>query len=967
MKRARSLVTILLAIAAQVAVPALAVRALPAPGDITALRETVPNHFIAHGPPAASQASRSFIRAAADTVNNLYFEFYEDTCDDRQQFHHNTAVYDLTTFRLLRTGCVSHLPIGTRAKNGTALKYVPSTGLAARAVTAAFDPADGLFFIVANVTGASTSSGPTDNAATQAAHAAADPHQIAVFNERTLELVDVWTLPIDAPSNISGLTYHAPSGELIVTTDTTQNPVRGAAVHVLSYDIRATLGRAASVTPAPLWNAPINSCIRPIQPKAASIDAHRSLLQPKLYVPCSIAYTGHADDQPASYRSGVVTMTLTTGGVCPAGRQCPDTGIGSETTAVAPTTMNGFVFDTGSDRAFGINNSATTGITVLGYDGPTNKFLGRTSVGSGDDANNSSVAVDQRTGRLYGSGIAGLTTIDGRRAPLSTGSLFPQFAGITKNINIVAVPPDRQHPYTRVLLPLHRCGGARKDQDCVLDNVTVLADRLPVTADPPTSALDARTYSGPLAGLETTLFYSGEASGYGTHVDWIGSAQTVVNNATDRDERFGQQLLDGDRDLLAGYVEDVTLTDSNSAATASSLGDGNGSTQRGFENLTATPNPPSGAPTLPSTPTPNPSPSSSPSPVVTWPYPTLACGYPGSVGHDESAETDTATVKVVCDADDRKTSADAAHGGHVMTSAGGPTVTVGASETSAHVTPPNGDTGVTSTVTARARGLRVDLGAGIGAFTIGEVSSTATASATGRPGGAHTTYDEPVLRDVSVTVGGTRVELCDTTCAHYDDVIRAVNETFAGYVSIYRPEPDRDLLKGSPGGYKAAVQADPNAMYGDIQFNHMSPEEAALIPALRIVVYNDGNALSRVVIDLAGVKVDANQGVQPVPRYTDMPTPPVDVPRARELAIPPPLNGFSPGGNPTTPLTGTTTIVGGAVGRAIMRALHGFAFLLRRPAELLSVLALLGLLVAPALLMARRRLWTREVFAHPSG
>jgi hypothetical protein len=967
--RVPAFVTVLLATAAMVAAPVLPVGARPAPGEITALPDVLPNYFLLHGPSSANQAIRSTIRATADPVTGRYFEFFQGTCDSRQKFNANAAVYDLRTYRLVGTGCVDNLPIGTVAGNGTVLRYATSTGLAVRAVTVAFDPVRHVFFTIANKPGAHTSSNdPTDNAVTQIAHGAVDPHQIAVFDQDTLKLLDVWDLPATAPENVSGLTYYAPTRELVVTTDSVQphNGRSGAAVHVLSYDIDKTLRRSKGASATPVWDAPVASCVRPIQANAASIDAHHSLLRPVVYVPCSIAYTGHADHQPASYRSGVVTMTLKAGGSCPAGHECPVTGPGAEATAIAPTTLDGFVFDPGSDRAFSINNSATTGITVLGYDGPSNKFLGRTAVGTAADANNSSLGLDPNTGRLYGSGKAGLTTIDGRRAQLATGSTFGQFAGVTQNIDIVTLPPSKEHPYTRVLLPLHHCEGAKQDQACVLAQVTVLADRLPVTVDPPASALDSRTYSGPLKGVDASVSYSGDAAGFGAHVDWIGSAQTVVNNELNQDVRLGQQLAEGDRDLLAGYVEDVSLSETNRAATASSLGDGNGSTQRGFENATATPNPPSGAPTLPGAPTPTPS--GSPDPVTTWPYRTVACGYPGTVGHDDSTDPATASVHVVCDATDKATAV-AIHGAQSISGTGGPTVSIGASETSARVTPPAGaigTSGIEATVTARVRGLHVDLGSAIGEIVIGEVSHTATAAATGRPDGAHTTYKEPVVSDVYLKVGGTVVDVCQV-CPHLDTVMALINQTFPGYVAISRPQPDRELLKGSPGGYKAAVQADPNALYGDIQFNHMSPEEAALVPALRIVVYNDGNALSRVVIDVAGVKADANQGIQPRPTYTDDPTAPVvDVSRAREHALPPPLNGFRQHGDKYVPLPTTATILG-RIGGAIVRALRGFAFLLRRPAELFSVLALLSLLLAPALLMARRRLWTREVFASPSG
>jgi hypothetical protein len=171
---------------------------------------------------------------------------------------------------------------------------------------------------------------------------------------------------------------------------------------------------------------------------------------------------------------------------------------------------------------------------------------------------------------------------------------------------------------------------------------------------------------------------------------------------------------------------------------------------------------------------------------------------------------------------------------------------------------------------------------------------------------------------------------------------------------------------GSPGGYEAAVQTTADAATGDVQFNHVSSEQAAVVPGLRLVLYNDGNALSRVVVDLAGARAYAHLGVQ---RLTDLPPPPppptatpTSQPRVdtgRDYAIPVPRGGFNHDGKTYPP----PVVAGNPVVRAVLRAFHGFGFLLRRPGELASVLALLVLLLGPALLMARRRTWTRDVFA----
>lgn len=935
MKRAWSLV-----LAALVAGPLATLPVRPAAslgtleaGRINRLPDLLPNYFIqpGHTPPDWNFTNRSDLNVAADPVNGRYFEFYQGSCDKRAGFPKNTAVYDLTTYRLVGTGCVSHLAAGTTAKNGAVLRYRVRTNAASgTAATIAFDHERGLFFLVANEVGAASSL--SDNAT-----AGVSAHQIAVFDEDTLDLVDVWDMPAQTPPHIAGLSLNARDHELIVTTDWAGAPMPGDthpgnAVHVTAFDLRQAKGPGV---PPDIWNVGIPSCVSSIQANSASLEAHRSVLRPALYVPCNVGYSGHLDATP-SYRPGVVTVPLVS---CPAGRLCPDATPGQEKVAVAPTSLQGFVFDPGSDRAFAPNNSAATGITLLVYDGPSNAFTGRTSIGRDIDANNASLGLDVRTGRLYGAGRSALTLLDGRRTPPGTGGIDESLAAVTQRMDIAVVPPGGRHPYTRVIVTYHECGGAQRDQNCFLDRMTVLADLVPVTDDPPAAAQDAATFNGPLAGRDTTVSYGGTVAGYGAHLDWVGAGEKAIDNEANSEHPTGQPLLEGTRDLLFGYVERLSLTDSQATATATAVGDGNGTTRDGFTSTTTQP----------------------------WPYGTASCGYPGAIGHQQVSEPQlVSSANAVCDT--KPAQADAADGGQALDTPGPVSVSIGSVWTTAQISPPAGKDGVTSTVTARVRAVRIDLGAAVGSVSIGDMEHTAKATATGRRGGAKTERTVTELHDVVVTTPTTgRVSLCAHVCGSLDGVVAQINRTFAAYLRIIRPEPDAELAKGTPGGFRASIQASRNDHYGDVQFNLMNDEEAYILPALRVVVYNDGNALSRLVVDLAGVKTDSHQSIDVIPQFgPDVPTTPIDTGVAQEHAVPPPLAGFKP-------VAGSTAIENpipsgpfASVGRAIVRAFRGFAFLLRSPGELLSVLGLLVLLLTPALLMTRRRLWNREVFADPA-
>jgi hypothetical protein len=913
-----------------------------ATAQVRILPNLLPNYFLDH-PDKNNRAAtaNSYLRFGADIDTHRYFEFNGIPCSLTLPV--NTAVYDLETYRLVKTGCVDRLTKGKQALDGSILKYsasvVSGTG---RGSTIAFDPVDRLFFIPASGDGAIGDTAP----------------QVAVFEQDTLRLRAVWDLPASTPTKLAGLSWYAPTNELVVTTNWGSqgraHPDEGA-VRLYGIDIKAALRTKAA--PTPTWTANVKSCVGPIYAEFASINAYRAAWGSSVFVPCELGVagpqSGHSGSLLLAPRDGVVTVTLApkqaNGAPCASGRLCPV----RELAAASPATFQGFVYDTGGDRGFGLNNALDVGITAFGFDGRSGDFLGRTAVGGKKDVNAASIGVDSHTGRLYGAGLTGLTLVDGRRTPIAPGVSFPKLGGNPLRGDIFAVPRSARHPYTRVFVPYQECSGPNKNENCYLTKITIIADELPVTVDPPESALDASTYGGPFAGRRTTTTFNGDAAGYGMHLDWVGSANAALGNLTANQstiEELGLPFTSGSRDLLFGYAKEVSLSDNNAAGGATAVGDGQDSTVQDFEASTE----------------------------KAWPYPTASCGYPG-IGHDQVSgyrngdqqgvgSTDqlaTATAEVTCDGmSPRRASGKAFHGGSTVSSplAG---IEVAATETTAEVFAPRGGQGVVSTATASVRGLRIDLGT-VGSVTIGELSHSATATATGRPGGAHTVRLRPVLHDVAVVVNNQRTALCGDDCGTYQAVIDAINATFPAYIKIFAPQPDPILLKGSQGGYTSGVQAQPANRYGDIQFNQMNTEEASFVPALRAVIYNDGDASSRIVVDLAGIKIDAQQGVQVAAEFDPYgPPTPVDVAKARDFAAPPPNAGFKPG----TEVRGDPTPYAlpdeGSVG-AIVRAFRGFAFLLRKPGELLSMLALLGLLLVPLLLMARRRLWTAEVFAGDS-
>jgi len=844
---------------------------------------------------------------------------------------------------------------------------------------------------------------------------------IQAVSEATLRPIGTYPLPSTAQDSVTGLSWYAPDRELIVESDngsTRQGVPVVPGVSLTAYKV------SDGIEPPTLtaeWTVKVPDCTYSLAPLFASNDPYRSLLQPAIYVACQLSSQQVVSDNAAE-RDGVVKIELgnkdSSGAGCTDGVDlCPD---GNATLAVAPGQGTDFLFDPGSDRGFMPSQSAT-GITVLIYDGNSSTFIGRTGVGTSAEPNQGGFAIDPDTGRVYVvMPISSMTVIDGRRTPVSVGSRFPQYANYVNYVTLPVLPPDSVYPYPRLLvLPSL---GDQSTGNTYSPYFYVYADRLPLTTNPPPPNPDANTFSGPIpAGATVATTYGGNARAFGVHSDFVGSLGGVTSNAlqiTNVNLPFGS----GNRDVMAGAIPELGLQNGSTLGRASALEDANGTTAVGYYQCTdpSTLNQCTGQ-GLPAGP--------GGTPPQAWPYPDAACSHPGATGqatatgayattgYTSSGQpiqtpvpgTEASYATVQCAAQDHNNGAEAS----AQFSAMGlgltnfPSLSIGSGYSTTWASPPSGSTGgATTNAFAVAHGISVSDGRG-DSFSMDAVSQTATATANGRAGGASTTDS---VQNVTITVNGSSTVLCQQTCSgSLQTVVDQINATFPTLVHISQPQADTTYVhdtthgNGSPGGYTAVVQRQPLEQYGDMQFNGMTPEEASFLPALRIVLYDDGsNQLSREVVDLAGVQLDAQNGINVLPaldvsNFACTPAAPAPVgPSAlamtgtpaqpATLTISPaaqcgtaavsagvlsstagtPATAGTPGTPGTPGSAGTPTSgSGGGLGQAIVRFLQGFGLLFCSPLGVIEMLLFLMLLGLPLVLMARRRLWLQDLEEAP--
>lgn len=802
---------------------------------------------------------------------------------------------------------------------------------------------------------------------------------LVLASEDTLLPVLQVPLPAGPHNSVTALSWYAPADQVIVAGANFFDQQLPGGVSIYSYSVPAL--RAGGTQPE--WSAFVPQCASLLSPYFASADVYRSGDGGSLYVPCELPGGGQTDGGGAPPQDGVVKLHLGArdplGNAC-APDPCPDGGF---SVAEAPAAANDFLFDEGSDRGFLVaQNSQSVDLVV--YDGRSGRFIGRSNVGGPEDINDVAFGLDDTTGRIYAAGGGGLTVIDGRSTPVSPGDLHREDAGKFEYVTLPILPPDAHHPYRRLLVPHEVAGSGAQLTDhplgcysCDGQDFHQLADTTAPPAAPGAADIDAATHHGPVpAGAEVSVDYGANTTGYGMHTVWVGGPAGAVTDVTFGN---GSAPLPTSADLLAGSVDHLRIRRGSADASASALQDGDGTATTTYQGCSSGPTAP-GCATV----------AGAPGPVTAsqpWPFPPAECSQPGAVGGadgqssgvtaappsgqaGEQPGTDGMAGAAVDCTLDRPATARASLGalglpGSGAALAGAPVLdlAVAQSHVDGSVAPPTDSTPRSvASVTATVRGLHVGLGS-LGAFDIGALTQTAVAQAGGRAGTASTS-DTVTLQDVTLERDGKVQALCSGPCPDPAATLATLNSVFAGRLELSMPPVEGSYIGGSPGGYVAAVEAQLAEQYGDEQFNGMRAEEAAVHPGLRLVVFGWGDgvpAVSRQVVDLAGVEAEAELGIEVFPAF-DAGAQGVDqqaaeaaagVPAAAALfgaALPLAPPALAPGGGVT-----------GGPASLVERALTGFAWLWQTPGGALQLLLAFGLLGAPIALARRRQTWTQTV------
>jgi hypothetical protein len=1025
--------------------------ATPPDGTVTQLSQQVPNYFLQDpgqycaqpGQPAKCSADTNLsVDLFADPINHLIFE--TDVAGAVSGCWTDAApllAIDSDTYQVQAYGCG-----GNRATyNGG-----PHTDSPLVAV----DPADHLLFFTGSESDASSPGGTT-------------PDTVKVVDETTLHLVATWTLPgttaggqsagLPAPPTIMGLSWSAQQDDLTVLTGYDNNfgsiagfsgppPGVDVAVYSVPAAIRATSHGAAAISPVGAsypYAVPGCAYAMTLFSQFATADAYLSSRDDYLFVPC-VAQGGVDGLGGGAAVSPPEVARLELTNLVPDGTQ--------SLTALPGNEVGDFVFDPASDRAF-VPVQMNSGTALYVYDGATSRLIGENAIVSeppgetNPDFNCVDMALDPATGRVYGLAPTGLFFFDGRRTSIAGGQAFAGSGTPVQYQEDIVLPPDETYPYTRVVLnelvppPGSNETFTEQSNPCTNGEPSrivfpVFADRTPLSSDQVADSVDSNTFQGAIPpGSQVQAVFGANATSAGAHIDWQGSYGGAVNNVSDGSgvNGYALPLGSGSRDLLAGWVNQSSLSGQSPSAAATPLGDGTGSTATGIGQCTDAGEPSGCNPNLPDAP-------GAPTTRQEWPFQTAACPVPGSppaqsadgayvtVGYSSdgvpqeqqvpgSTEWAAAEVNCVPKFPAGGVTASASVQGLDSGTAGSAGVEVAQVLSSTSEAPGGASSAATSTATATAAGVQIESGGAT--LSIGEITQSATASATGRAGGARASRTV-TISNVTVTPPGQQPQLlCSSQCTQgLQQLATEINQTLPAYLSVQFPEPDSpfgpltssgdtEQVPGSPGGYEALVQPPPGVQATNASVLGMpaSDGEATLLPALRITLTPPAAAnyeLDYLTVDLAPVEADAEQGVSvscPAGTYAPDPAEPLDCVRFQ-------ATGGSGPGSPTAPSTpgsparyvagspgyfvpGTngssasfvpatlTTPSGQAVPQAVVapavptlftapgewikRVFAGFRLLARSPAAAAEFFGFLCLLAAPAVLAIRRRRWQRAI------
>jgi hypothetical protein len=173
-------------------------------------------------------------------------------------------------------------------------------------------------------------------------------------------------------------------------------------------------------------------------------------------------------------------------------------------------------------------------------------------------------------------------------------------------------------------------------------------------------------------------------------------------------------------------------------------------------------------------------------------------------------------------------------------------------------------------------------------------------------------------------------------------------------MAVAFPDPDRHLAAGSPGGYQSLIRRDVFGQTEETQLNEQDPNRAE-VPAMELTIFEDNSVKSRTVAYLAGVEAEAHYGIYRLSCSTC----PAGTGQRDQSTDHSATSPRTPtGSTPSLPTTQSTTtpapqVAAGASG--VVGALqHGWQLLTNGISEVIRLLGIWLLLLAPVYLSARR-------------
>jgi hypothetical protein len=562
------------------------------------------------------------------------------------------------------------------------------------------------------------------------------------------------------------------------------------------------------------------------------------------------------------------------------------------------------IADPASDRVFLMQRSTQLGAgsSLWTYDAAKNAYVGTVGIFRAS-VHDYALGVDGTTGRIYVLGPdyiepidsqgqkfraqpGGIFSFDGRLTPTPQALQFPELAYLG-GTRIQVDPATAAHP-RRVFL---RRGRPAETRDCYHypstkyygneclpeDYWMVLEDQIPVARQPSLSDVDRFTQGVKEHPGRTDRTFNASGGAYGTRVRMLGGFEAALTRGPQGEDELNNIMTNqsfggarpmtirsrpacwpNDRELFAGRVADVSTTPDEATATASYL-QADPQSKRDIEK------------------------------------PGSRCAPPnqdwlGRLFRDDLHQEEVDQQKlwatadhagkawdqqdVTCSGDttdakeaqslfdlpfDKKTTghdfaagAQCIHSKHQASAQAAGTafdpgkdalVRIGSNHANVDVAPLK-DGGIRVRSEAEVRDIQ------IGPYTIGRVHTLATSEAAGRKGTAGASFVREIC-DLEGPNVETERGCVDEKNPNVQTFLKEFNDRMGNYAQISLGSYDRALLKGSPGGYIAAVQKEEAKAYND-ELVYRDPLHEVV--GLEITLKRDGTDIGREIIQLAGVR-----------------------------------------------------------------------------------------------------------------